>query len=69
MIMLTKDFLRAFKMIILNLMIRITQSEQETPILVASLFLDESLQDMGFIPSHTKAFLTGMNLQRNSIVT
>ena len=69
MIMLTKDFLRAFKMIILNLMIRITQSEQETPILVAFLFLGESLQDMGFIPSHTKAFLTGMNLQRNSIVT
>ena len=69
MIMLTKDFLRAFKMIILNLMIRITQSEQETPILVAFLLLDESLQDMGFIPSHTKAFLTGMNLQRNSIVT
>ena len=69
MIMLIKDFLRAFKMIILNLMIRITQSEQKTQILVAYLFLDESLQDMGFSPSHTKAFLTGMNLQKNSTVT
>ena len=69
MIMLIKNFLRAFKMIILNLMIRITQSEQETPILVVFLFLDESLPDMGFNPSHTKAFLTGMNLQKNSIVT
>ena len=67
--MLIKDFLCAFITIILNLMILIIQSEQGTPILVVFIFLDESLPDMGFNPSLTRASLTGMNLQKNSIVT